>query len=231
MDVKKREISPIYFGFLSIFAIINTIMLVRFLMSIPLYKILVQETLWSFLLSTIYITSIFISDANLFLFKSTSLEKFNSFIRNYYSVIVYPYNYNITLEYWLILVVGLILGNNPFYEKSKVTTIIILESLYLHLAICIILIIDLLCTKRKMSNNKTLSLIINFIFFWYCVAVLSSNYIFFMPAYPFMKDAGILLMVIIFIISLALINFCHYLHIFLVRKINRDYEISIKKIE
>ena len=130
MDVKKREISPIYFGFLSIFAIINTIMSVRFLMSIPLYKILVQETLWSFLLSTIYITSIFISDANLFLFKSTSLEKFNSFIRNYYSVIVYPYNYNITLEYWLILVVGLILGNNPFYEKGKVTTIILLESLY-----------------------------------------------------------------------------------------------------
>ena len=231
MDVKKREISPIYFGFLSIFAIINTIMLVRFLMSIPLYKILVQETLWSFFLSSIYITSIFISDANLFLFKSTSLEKFNSFIRNYYSVIVYPYNYNITLEYWLILIVGLILGNNPFYEKGEVTTIIILESLYLHLAVFVILIIDLLCTKRKVSNSKTLSLIINFIFFSYGVTILSSTYIFNMPAYPFMKDAGVSLIVIVFIMSLALINLCHYFHIFLVRKINRDYEISIKKIE
>ena len=226
----KRKINPIYFSFLSIITIINTIMLIRFMLTIPFHRIICHLTIWSYILTTIYIYSIFISDANLFLFKSNSFEKFNTFIRNYFSVIVYSYNYTITLEFWLILFFGLMLGKNPFYEQEKIPFMILFESFYLHLAMCIILLIDLLCVKRKLEKNKTLSLIINFIFFWYCVVVLCSNYVFFIPAYPFMKDAGVMTMVIIFIISLALINFSHYLHLFLVRKINRDDEISIKKI-
>ena len=230
MDIKKRQVNPIYFCFLSIFTIINTIMLIRFILTIPFHRIICHLTIWSYILSTIYFYSIFIADANLYLFKSTSLEKFNTFIRNYFSVIVYPYNYTITLEFWLILFLGSMSGKNPFYEQEKIPFVILYESFYLHLFMFIVLLIDLFCTKRKLEKSKTLSLIINFIFFWYCVIVLTSNYVFFIPAYPFMKDAGVMTMVIIFIISIAMIYFSYYLHLFLVKKINKDNEMSFKKI-
>ena len=94
------------------------------------------------------------------------------------------------------------------------------DTLYLHLIITIIMIIDLLCSKRKYIKNKALSFIINLIFFWYCVVVLCTNYVYFMPAYSFMKDAGV--MVITFIFSLFLVNASYYLHLFLVKIINKE---------
>ena len=230
MDIKKREINPIYFCFLSIFSCINTIMLLKYLFTFPFHRLSTHETLWSFYLSSIYLISILILDSNLFLFKSSYLEKYNSFIRNYFSVIAYSYCYTITIEFWPILFFGLALGSNPFSEKKSYSNKVIFDTLYLHLVITIMMLFDLFCTKRKIVKNKTLPVIINFIFFWYCVVVLCTNYIYFRPAYPFMKDAGVLLMVATFIISLALVNFSYYLHLFLVGKINKEDDVIMKKI-
>ena len=230
MDIKKREINPIYFSALSILTIINTLMLLRVILTFPYHRIFTHETIWSFFLSSIYLISIFICDLNLYIFKSTSLEKFNSFIRNYFSAVAYSFCYTITIEFWLILFTGLIFGKNPFAETKVIPKSMLYESLYLHLGITIIMIIDLICTKRKLIKNKTLSLIINFIFFNYCVVVLYTNYVLFKPAYPFMKDAGIITMVLVFIISFLLINLSYYIHIFLVKMINKENEIRIKKV-
>ena len=230
---KSREINTIYFIFLSIFTLINTLMLLRVILTFSFHRIFTHETLWSFFLSTIYLTSIFISDANIYFFKSFTLEKYNSFMRNYFSVIAYSYCYTITIEFWLILFIGLAFGKNPFAEKS-ITKGILFDTLYLHLGITIILIFDLICTRRKYVKSNALSLIINFIFFWYCVVVLYTNYVNFKPAYPFMKDAGVILMVIVFIISLVLINLSYYLQLFLVKMINNnkdnDNDVILKKI-
>ena len=92
------------------------------------------------------------------------------------------------------------------------------------------MILDLICSKRKLVKNKTLIFIINFIFFWYCVVVLCTNYVLFRPAYPFMKDAGVILMVAIFIISLTLVNLSYYLHLLLVKIMNIEHEETLKKI-
>jgi hypothetical protein len=96
------------------------------------------------------------------------------------------------------------------------------------------MICDLICIGRKYVKHNSLSLIINFIFFWYCVVVLYTNYVNFKPAYPFMKDAGVILMAIVFIISLVLINLSYYLQLFLVKMINNnkdnDNDVILKKI-
>ena len=230
MDLIKREISPIYFCFLSLVTFINTLMLVKYLFTLPFHRLFTHETFWSFYLSSIYLIAIFILDSNLFIFKSSSLEKYNAFIRNYFSVVAYSYCYTITLEFWLILFFGLSFGQNPFSEVKTISNKVLFDTLYLHLIITIIMLFDLFCTKRKFVKNKTLSFIINFIFFWYCVVVLCTNYIYFKPAYPFMKDAGVMLMVCTFIISLVLVNLSYYLHLFLVRKINKEDKTILKKI-
>ena len=230
MENKKRELNPIYYGLISILTLINTLMILRAFMCFPYHRLITHETLWSFYLSSIYLYSIFISDTNLFLFKSTSLEKFNSFIRNNFSVIAYSYCYTITIEFWVILFTGMTFGINPFLEEKTVSKEVLFDALYLHLAICIIIVIDLFCTKRKLVENKILLFIINFIFFCYCVVVLWTNYVLLRPAYPFMKDAGIFVMVFAFIISLFFINFCYYLHLYLVKMNNIDDEMIEKKI-
>ena len=230
MEINKREVNPIYYSLLSILTLINTLMLLRVLIYFPYHRLITHETLWSFYLSTIYLYSIFISDTNLFLFKSTSLEKFNSFIRNYFSVIAYPYCYTITIEFWAILFTGMTFGINPFLEEKTVSKEVLYDALYLHLAICLIIVVDLFCTKRKLVENKILLFIINFIFFCYCIVVLWTNYVLLKPAYPFMKDAGIIVMLIAFIISLFFVNLCYYLHLYLVKIINKDDEKIQKKI-
>jgi hypothetical protein len=230
MEINKREVNPIYYSLLSILTLINTLMLLRVLIYFPYHRLITHETLWSFYLSTIYLYSIFISDTNLFLFKSTSLEKFNSFIRNYFSVIAYPYCYTITIEFWAILFTGMTFGINPFLEEKTVSKEVLYDALYLHLAICLIIVVDLFCTKRKLVENKILLFIINFIFFCYCIVVLWTNYVLLRPAYPFMKDAGIIVMLIAFIISLFFVNLCYYLHLYLVKIINKDDEKIQKKI-
>ena len=230
MEINKREVNPIYYSLLSILTLINTLMLLRVLIYFPYHRLITHETLWSFYLSTIYLYSIFISDTKLFLFKSTSLEKFNSFIRNYFSVIAYPYCYTITIEFWAILFTGMTFGINPFLEEKTVSKEVLYDALYLHLAICLIIVIDLFCTKRKLVENKILLFIINFIFFCYCIVVLWTNYVLLRPAYPFMKDAGIIVMLIAFIISLFFVNLCYYLHLYLVKIINKDDEKIQKKI-
>ena len=230
MDNKKREVNPIYFSLLSLITIINTFMFLRVIITFSFHRLFTHETLWSFYLSSFYIISIFISDANLYLFKSSSFEKYNSFIRNYFSVIAYSYCYTITIEFWAILFIGFAFGKNAFSEKKNISKTALYDTLYLHFIISIIMIIDLLCSKRKYIENKALSFIINLIFFWYCVVVLCTNYVYFMPAYPFMKDAGVMVMVITFIFSLFLVNASYYLHLFLVKIINKEEEIVLKKI-
>jgi len=230
MESYKIQTKPIYYRlFYSSLIIINTLMFIRVVIFFPYHRLITHETLWSFYLSSIYLIAIFIIDTNLFNCKSSLSESYNSFFRNYFSVVAYSYCYTITIEFWLILFLGLAFGSNPFSEEKVISKTILYDTLYLHLGITIIMLIDLFCTKRKLVKNKTLIFIINVIFFWYCVVVLFTNYVLFKPAYPFMKDAGVILMVIVFIVSLILVNFSYYLHIFLVKIINKGDEVTLKK--
>ena len=217
----KRTIKAPKFIILSFLTILNTLMLLRVLFTFTFHRITTHETLWSFILSSLYLIFVFISDANLYLFNSTKLEKFNSIIRNSYSIIAYSYCYSITFEFWTILFCGLVFGKNPFSEKKNVSLIAFVEALYLHLGITFIMVTDLIMTKREIEKkNNKIFLIINFIYLCYSVVVLLANYVFLMPAYPFMKNAGVGLMVLIFVFSLILLNGSYFLHLFLVRLIN-----------
>ena len=228
----KRVIKKYPFLFQSILIIFNTLMIMRVVFTFTFHRIITHETIWSFILSSFYLIFIFISDANLFLFNSIKLEKFNYFIRNTDSIIAYSYCYSITIEFWLILFCGLTFGKNPFAGKKVVTRTIFLEALYLHLGITIVMAIDLILNERKIEKNRNnkILLVINLIYFCYSIVVLCANYVFFMPAYPFMENAGAGLMILIFVASFILINSCFYLHLFLVRKLYGEKQIQKKSI-
>ena len=196
-------------------------MLSMALFTFTYHRLITHETLWSFILSSSYLISIFIIDTSLYVFNSTKIEKFNSYIRNTYSVIVYSFCYAITIEFWLILSCGLLFGKNPFSDTKKISTGRLLESLYLHLGITIIMILDLFFSERKVDLNKKNLKIINFIFMCYSVVVLITNYVLIAPAYPFMKDASATLIVAVFVLSFAILNGSYFIHIFLIRKINK----------
>ena len=217
----KRTIKTSSFIILSFLNLLNIVMLLRILFTFTYHRIITHETLWSFILSSLYLIFIFISDINLYIFNSTKLEKFNSKIRNSYSIIAYSYCYSITIEFWSILFFGLSFGKNPFSDKKTISLIPFLEAIYLHFGITFIMMTDLIMTKRESeNNNKIILLIINFIYLCYSIVVLLSNYVFLMPAYPFMKNAGVGLMIFIFVFSFILINCCYYLHLFLIRLLN-----------
>ena len=233
MEIEPKRIIKKYpFLFQSILITFNTLMLMRVVFTFTFHRIITHETIWSFILSSFYLIFIFISDANLFLFNSTKLEKFNSFIRNSYSIIAYSYCYSITIEFWLILFCGLTFGKNPFAGKKVVTRTIFLEALYLHLGITIVMAIDLILNERKIEKNRNnkILLVINLIYFCYSIVVLCANYVFFMPAYPFMENAGAGLMILIFGISFILINSCFYIHLFFVRNLYGEKQIQKKNI-
>ena len=186
----KREIKSSYFILLSLLFFLNLLMLIHVITSFPFHRIITHETIWSYMLSSLYLFCIYFSDFNLYLFNSTRFENFNSNIRNSYSIISYSYCYSITIEFWLILFFGLIFGKNPFTENNEVSLKMFLEAIYLHLGITIIMIIDLIFTKRKIKlRNHKILFKIKVIYFCYCIVVLFSNYLFLKSVYPFMKNA------------------------------------------
>ena len=181
----KRIIKKSNYFLLSVLILLNNLMLIRIIFTFSFHRIITHETIWSFFLSSFYLISIFISDSYLYLFNSTKFEKFNDYIRNSFSIIAYSYCYSITIEFWAILFIGLTFGKNPFSEKKPFSFKLFLEALYLHFGITVIMLIDLILTKRGIckKNNKII-LIINVIYFSYSIIVILAKYVFFMPAYP-----------------------------------------------
>ena len=69
-----------------------------------LYQFLFSIAIWSFILSTFYLISILICDTLLYFFGLKNLEKFNHFIRNPFSSIVFPYCFIINRVFVIIII-------------------------------------------------------------------------------------------------------------------------------
>ena len=196
-------------------------------------KIFIHVTNWSFILSSFYLFSSLACDTSLYYFSSKKLEKYNYFIRNNFSSIAFPFCFMISIGFWLILLIGLIIGSDTFKRSdTKITIPMALINIHLHLGITIIMIIELFLSEKEEAKLNIFSFISNtFIFIIYCVVVCVAKFNFNNNAYVFMENLKIGELIPIGIAIYGLLIGCYFLYNYITNKINNKYFKSIEKGE
>ena len=183
----------------------------------------IRITNWSFYISSIYLFSILICDTSLYFFSSKKLEKYNHFIRNSFSNIAFPYCFMITIGFWGLILIGIIMQTETLIKSGTEFNIQkFLFNLHLHLGITILMIIDLfLNEKEKVKLNWFSCLANTFIFIIYCIVVVIEKYIFDLSAYVFIEKLNLLYLIIIGIVIYGLLVGCFFIYMVLSNRINR----------
>ena len=161
------------------------------------------------------------------------LKKYNYFIRNNFSSIAFPFCFMISIGFWLILLIGLIIGSDTFKRSdTKITIPMALINIHLHLGITIIMIIELFLSEKEEAKLNIFSFISNtFIFIIYCVVVCVAKFNFNNNAYVFMENLKIGELIPIGIAIYGLLIGCYFLYNYITNKINNKYFKSIEKGE
>jgi hypothetical protein len=223
MAIKRKEIkAKNYYISLGCF-IVHFGVIIYMIIRVKPSQFFPHLTNWSFLLSTLYLFSVIISDSNLFFFAKDNLEKFNYFFRNTFSKIAYPYCYLITLGFWIILIIGFITPIDTFIEKgTKITGEMIFINLYVHLIVTIILTLDLFLYEREEIKFNWFSIIANsIIFIVYIISILIEKYVFDFYAYYFVKDINVLGIILVALGLFVLLGLSIFLYNCISNKINR----------
>ena len=189
------------------------------------FSIYIHITNWSFAISSIYLFLTLFCDTSLYFFNSKKFENLNYFLRNSFAKVAYPYCFLITIGFWSIILIGLILGENTFTKKgATITAFRIILNLHLHLGITIIMFIELFLNKREEMKLSLNSWIANIgIFIVYCIMVSIAKYAFERNAYAFMENMGVLAVIGLAIVIFALLVGCVFLFNFISNRINRKY--------
>ena len=191
----------------------------------PISQILMHMTNWSFIMSSIYLFLILIFDTNLYLFSSEKLEKINFFIRNTYSKIAFPYCFMITICYWLFLIFGFLFNIN-MYSKRKPKKILnrLIINTHLHFGITVIMILDLLFTKREeVKISPTILLINTIIFIIYSICTYIQKFVRRISVYIFMQNMGLISLIFVAILVYGIIIVSFFIYMKITNKINSNY--------
>ena len=138
-------------------------------------------------------------------------EKLNDWNRNKFGVICNTFSYYVTISYWLLVSMG------KNYIEMDNDLIAFIETLYLHLILTILIIIDIFVSERKkLQFSWDYYWIIAGLFLLYCAFNYIEKYTYDKNTYPFMHNSFMLL--ILFIgIALILLLLCYLNHIYLLR--------------
>lgn len=223
MDKKLRVIKPVTFYLMNGLILFHIYMFIYCLINFPVFSLKFHITNWSDYLSTFYLISIFVIDISLYCFKSNKLEKYNLFIRETFAQIAFPFSYMISIGFWSILLCGLILGVDTFKEGGiEITVNLVLVNLYVHLAIALLLTLDLYLTYRTVHGfNKKNFVAISLFFCIYLVVIFVEQFKFDQSAYVFMKDLSPLFLILGGIIIYTLLTGCYFLYLGLLKLFNR----------
>ena len=225
MEVKNRPIKKKNYLIQLVLFILHLGIIIYFIFTLKPSQFLPHLTNWSFVLSSFYLLSVLAWDTFLYFYGSNKLEKFNHFIRNSYSNIVYPYCFLISIGFWVILLIGFISPAETFLEKDQEITIeMIIINTYVHLCITAIMIVDLCFNQRDKTELNWCSNITNtIIYIIYIITVCIEKYIFDFYPYLFLKDLNVGLMIIVAIIIYALLIASIFIYNALTNKINRKF--------
>ena len=215
-------ISCIFNGF-------NTIMFIYYIYDIIQHPTDLEHiTRWAYYLNSIFTTICLSCDIILYISKKQEIrydykllnekndecfvEALNDWNRNKYSIICNSLSYFVLIGFWTIYLIG---DNLLLVHKSVKSWF---NSLYHHLIITVIIIIDLFVSNRKPHTfNQNYLLTIIGIYTIYCVIITVEKYYFGRNAYIFMKEATKSFLAICAFLTMILIIFSYFIHIYLIK--------------
>ena len=194
---KRKQIKPKnYYLQLSCF-LIHLGVIIYFIIRLKPSQFFPHLTNWSFVLSSVYLFVLLICDIFLSFFSKDNLGKINYYFRNIFSKVVFPYNFLISLTFWILLIIGFISPVDTFLEKDQEITIeMIFINSYVHLVITIFLLIDLFLNERDIIKlNPAIFIVNTIIFIVYGITLITEKYVLEFYPYLFMKNINVLEMI------------------------------------
>ena len=147
---------------------------------------------------------------------NTWFEKLNDWNRNKYSLICNPFSFFVTFSFWILY----FLGESYIRVSSGFTSMT--RTIYFHLIITILVIMDIFISRRKyISKKDKYSNLVIIIFIIYCILICIMKYCFNIMPYAFLKS-GLLFLICFIVISFVLLNICYKINIWLVNYANDD---------
>ena len=140
-------------------------------------------------------------------------ERLNDWNRNTYSLICNPFSFFVTVSFWILYFLG------ESYIKVSPEFYPMLRTYYLHLTITILIIIDILVSRRKKITVFKYYDLVSDLFLLYCIAIIIMKYKFNILPYAFLNSSLVFLLCYM-IISFILLRFCYYINIWLINLSN-----------
>ena len=213
----------------------NTIMFIYYIYDIIQHPTDLEHiTRWSYYLNSIFTTICLSCDIILYMSKKSEIEDdyelinqknnecfiitLNDWNRNKFSPICNSLSYFVLIGFWIIYLIG---DNLLLVHKSVKSWF---NSIYFHLIITIIIVIDLFSSNRKPHIfNQNYLLIITSIYATYCGIITVEKYYFGRNAYIFMKNASGIFLGFCAFLGMILIILSYFIHIYLI-KLKSDYK-------
>ena len=144
------------------------------------------------------------------------VERLNNWNRNKYGIICNTFSFFVTVNFWILFLLGeeYIRISNSFNGR--------LRTIYLHLIISILVIIDYFIAKRKHKFSWTYFTIILFIFALYCILLIINTYYFNNNIYAFM-NGGLIFLFVYLVIAIFTLFICYLFNVYLI-EYNRTSE-------
>lgn len=136
-------------------------------------------------------------------------EKLNEWNRNKYGVVCNTFSFFVSISFWILFLLGesYIRVSNTFYAM--------LSTINLHLIISLLIIIDILCTKREHEFSNEYFGIISLIFLIYCAFTGINKYYFNSNTYAFM-NGSLLFLIFYAAISFGILYVSYLFNVFLI---------------
>ena len=218
----RKNISTIQLIMTLIIGGLNTYMFFHWFFQLKNKRFLFM-TWWNFYINSIFFIVVLFCDIYFYFSKNKKYEKLNYIFRNDYASVSTTLSIFVTIIFWGLIFKSL----NPFnksYDQNK-----IYRSIYVHLIITILLIIDLLTSEREENKFNFTHLNIDFIILGiYMILTIILIYIYDKPIYPFLKKIDFTLLLcygILFVITMII---SYYLYLGLIF-IKYKYNIGLEK--
>lgn len=141
-------------------------------------------------------------------------EGLNDWNRNIFGTYCNTFSYFVCFSFWILFFSNYISVSRYIYD--------FLGTVYQHLTITIIIIIDIFTAERKMISfsKNSLGIIIS-IYFIYCIFAYILTFSFNKNVYSFMKTSSFPFLIFYLIISSGGLGLCYILHVWMVRYANQ----------
>ena len=169
-------------------------------------------TVWTYFLNTVYLISIWITDINLFFFKSLALEKHSFFLREKIGPVLNGLSHMVVLSFWTLLAMG------PEFMTMENSISEILANLHLHGALSVIAIVDVMVNRhlKKHFDWKLLIFLLTIYVMYGTVIVVSLLTDGFIP-YPFLKGIPVWMLIVYFVVLFGVLVVGYVLHLGIIR--------------